>query len=606
MARSMWKGAIQFGLVTIPIKLYLATESSYQVRFNMLHEKDLSRIQMKTYCPVDDEVISRTDTVKGYEYAPDKYVVVTDEDLEKVPLKTVRTIEIEQFTKADPEDSNTRFVKQAYYIEPDKIGRKAFYLLRSVLQDEGLTAICKVVIKDREALAAMDPFGDTMLLTTLHWPDEIRSTKELDLPDDELDFKPAELAMATAARVGDDRRVRAEKYHDEYRDALLKVIEAKVEGHEVEEVEPVEETGNPGRPDGRPRGVGQGQQGRPRGPLLPARAWASETYWEITRRAPATRAARVGARPLWASALRASAADHRRLPSHRPRLPRRDPAPGAAADAVAGVAPALGAPSIRGHPPSGVLVAPAPGLSVGREAATQRQRLWRGTSCPSRSGASPVVFATAVVVVVGFSLGAIAQDTGGIGRFASDNPRYTGLARNTRRRWRRAGRHLPLEHRRRAVPEHGQLRQRPGRGVPHPRADGLPAADHSRAPRRRSCSTPTPPARSSTSMPTGRRDRRHAAAGAVRARQRRRHDLGQPRRGRLLAHRRWPLRRHVRVVGGQLCADRDRDHSRRRGRRGGAAQSDTVVRVRTRKGGGGDGQGPPDPQSRPFHLVVTC
>ena len=178
----MWKGAIQFGLVTIPVKLYLATESSYQVRFNMLHEKDLSRIQMKTWCPVDEAVISRSETVKGYEYAPDQYVVITDEDLEKVPLKTVRSIEIEQFTKVDPEDSNTRFVKQAYYLEPDKIGRKAFYLLKSVLADEGLTAICKVVIKDREALASLDPFADTMILTTLHWPDEIRSTKELDLP----------------------------------------------------------------------------------------------------------------------------------------------------------------------------------------------------------------------------------------------------------------------------------------------------------------------------------------------------------------------------------------------------------------------------------------
>ena len=244
MARAMWKGAIQFGLVTIPVKLYLATESNYQVRFNMLHEKDLSRIQMKTYCPVDDEVISRSDTVKGYEYAPDQYVVITDEDLEKVPLKTVRTIEIEQFTKADPEDSNTRFVKQAYYVEPDKIGRKAFYLLRSVLEDEGLTAICKVVIKDREALASMDPFSDTMLLTTLHWPDEIRSTKELDLPDEDFDFKAAELAMAKQLVSAMTGEFDADSYKDEYRDALMKVIEAKVEGHEAVAPEPVEEGGN--------------------------------------------------------------------------------------------------------------------------------------------------------------------------------------------------------------------------------------------------------------------------------------------------------------------------------------------------------------------------
>jgi DNA end-binding protein Ku len=240
----MWKGAIQFGLVTIPVKLYLATESNYQVRFNMLHEKDLSRIQMKTYCPVDDEVISRSDTVKGYEYAPDQYVVITDEDLEKVPLKTVRSIEIEQFTKAERDDTNTRFVKQAYYIEPDKIGRKAFYLLKSVLADEGLTAICKVVIKDREALAAMDPFGDTMVLTTLHWPDEVRSTKELDLPDEEPDFKPAELAMAKQLVSSMTGEFEPENYKDEYRDALMQVIEAKVEGHEAVAPEPVEETGN--------------------------------------------------------------------------------------------------------------------------------------------------------------------------------------------------------------------------------------------------------------------------------------------------------------------------------------------------------------------------
>lgn len=243
MARAMWKGAIQFGLVTIPVKLYLATESTYQIRFNMLHEKDLSRIQMKTWCPVDEQVIPRSETVKGYEYAPDRYVVITDEDLEKVPLKTVRTIEIEQFTKVDPDDSATRFVKQAYYVEPDKIGRKAFYLLRSVLADEGLTAICKVVIKDREALSALDPFAETMLLTTLHWPDEIRSTKELDLPDEEHDFKPAELAMARQLVSAMTGEFRPEDYRDEYRDALMQVIEAKVDGREEVLPEPAEETG---------------------------------------------------------------------------------------------------------------------------------------------------------------------------------------------------------------------------------------------------------------------------------------------------------------------------------------------------------------------------
>ena len=238
----MWKGAIQFGLVTIPVKLYLATESK-GISFNMLHKDDLSRIQMKVWCPVEDEAISRGDTVKGYEYSPGEYVVITDEDLERVPLKTIRSIEIEQFTKAKRDDAAVRFVKSAYYLEPDKIGRKAFYLLKSVLEADGLTAICKVVIKDREALAALDPFGDTMLMTTLHWPDEIRSTGELDLPDEAFEFKPAEIAMAKQLVGAMTGEFDPSQYKDEYRQALEAVIEAKVEGRETVELEEPEEGG---------------------------------------------------------------------------------------------------------------------------------------------------------------------------------------------------------------------------------------------------------------------------------------------------------------------------------------------------------------------------
>ena len=242
MARAMWKGAIQFGLVTIPVKLYLATESR-GISFNMLHKDDLSRIQMKTWCPVEDEAISRSDTVKGYEYSPGEYVVVTDEDLERVPLKTVRSIEIEQFTRAERDDAAVRFAKSAYYLEPDKIGRKAFHLLKAVLEAEGLTAICKVVIKDREALAALDPFGDTMLMTTLHWPDEIRSTADLDLGDETYEFKPAELAMANQLVSAMTGEFDPSRYRDEYREALESVIQAKVDGKETVAVEAPEETG---------------------------------------------------------------------------------------------------------------------------------------------------------------------------------------------------------------------------------------------------------------------------------------------------------------------------------------------------------------------------
>jgi DNA end-binding protein Ku len=233
MARSMWRGAIQFGLVTIPVRLYLATESK-SLSFNMLHQSCLNRIQQKIYCPYHDEVIPRGDTVRGFEYARDQYVVVTDEDLASVPLKTVRAIEIERFVPARPaDDEPPRFVKQGYWLEPEAIGRKAFTLLRDVLDEKGLVAICKVVIRDREALAALEPQGRTFLLETLFWPDEIRSTAELDLPEDEPASKPAERAMAEQLVATMTGEFDPGEYRDEYREALMGVIEAKVEGRET-------------------------------------------------------------------------------------------------------------------------------------------------------------------------------------------------------------------------------------------------------------------------------------------------------------------------------------------------------------------------------------
>jgi DNA end-binding protein Ku len=237
MARSMWRGAIQFGLVTIPVRLYLATESR-GISFNMLHESCLNRIQMKVFCPHHDEVISRGDTVKGYEYAKDQYVVITDEDLASVPLKTVRSIEIEKFVPATPaEDEPPRFVKQAYYVEPEAIGKKAYALLREVLEEQRLAAVCKVVIKDREALAALEPHGSVMVLETLHWPDEIRATDELDIPTEELEIKPAERKMAEQLIAAMTGAFDPTEYRDEYRAALEEVIEAKVEGREIAEPE---------------------------------------------------------------------------------------------------------------------------------------------------------------------------------------------------------------------------------------------------------------------------------------------------------------------------------------------------------------------------------
>jgi DNA end-binding protein Ku len=225
----MWRGAIQFGLVTIPVKLYLATESS-GIGFNLLHATCLNRIQMKIYCPYHDEVIPRSETVRGYEWSKGKYVVVTEEDMDSVPLKTMRAIEIETFISASRDSQGTQFVKQAYYLEPEPVGTKAFYLLKQVLAEQDKSAICKIVLKDREQLAALNPFASTLLLTTLHWPDEVRAIDELNLPEDQVEIKPAEKKMAeqlVASMTGD---FSADDYHDDYRQALMAVIEAKVAG----------------------------------------------------------------------------------------------------------------------------------------------------------------------------------------------------------------------------------------------------------------------------------------------------------------------------------------------------------------------------------------
>jgi DNA end-binding protein Ku len=232
MARSMWKGAIQFGLVTIPVKMYLATESK-GVSFNMLHNTCHSRIQMKTYCPVDDEYIERSDTVRGYDLGGDQYIVVTDEDLASVPLKTVRSIEIEQFVPADDASASTRFIKQSYYLEPEPIARKAFYLLKQTLAEKGLRAIGKIVLRDREQLVALDPFMNTVMLSTLYWPDEIRNVGDLALPENDVEIKPAEKGMAEQLVAAMTGEFDANHYRDQYREALLKIIEAKAAGRQV-------------------------------------------------------------------------------------------------------------------------------------------------------------------------------------------------------------------------------------------------------------------------------------------------------------------------------------------------------------------------------------
>ena len=146
----------------------------------------------------------------------------------------MRAIEIEMFITAARDAEGTQFVKQAYYLEPEQIGAKAFYLLKSVLAEQNKSAICKIVLKDREQLAALNPFSKTMLLTTLHWPDEVRSMDELNLPEDQIDIKPSEKKMAEQLVASMTGEFDADDYADDYRQALMAVIERKVAGEKPE------------------------------------------------------------------------------------------------------------------------------------------------------------------------------------------------------------------------------------------------------------------------------------------------------------------------------------------------------------------------------------
>ena len=241
MARAMWRGAIQFGLVTIPVKLYLATESS-GIGFNMLHASCLNRIQMKIYCPFHDEVVPRSETVRGYEWSKGRYVVVTDEDLEAVPLKTVRSIEIAMFVDAEKEDHGAA-VREERLLPRARSGRQEGLLPPP--PGPGRTsksAICKVVMKDREQLAAINPYSESMLLTTLHWPDEIRPIEELAVDSSGIEIKASERKMAEQLIASMTAEFSAEEFRDDYRQALMGVIEAKVAGEEPTPIAATEPT----------------------------------------------------------------------------------------------------------------------------------------------------------------------------------------------------------------------------------------------------------------------------------------------------------------------------------------------------------------------------
>ena len=239
MPRSIWTGAISFGLVNVPVKLYSAV-SKKTVRFHQLHEKDGVRIQQKRVCPADGEEVPWEDVVKGYEISPDRYVVVTNDELERLDPKKTKTIDIEEFVDLD--DIDPLYYDHPYYLLPGQGAAKPYKLLVEAMTEANKVAIARVVIRTKEQLVALRPLGDVLAMATMNFADEVVDPGSFEeAPGDDVDTAKREVDMARQlidSLTTDE--FDPEKYHDTYRDAVLELIEKKAEGEEIV-LQPAEE-----------------------------------------------------------------------------------------------------------------------------------------------------------------------------------------------------------------------------------------------------------------------------------------------------------------------------------------------------------------------------
>jgi DNA end-binding protein Ku len=227
--RSIWKGSISFGLVTIPVKLYSATEEK-DVTFHQVRRSDGSRIKYKRVAAVDGEEVAYGDIAKGYELPGGETVVLTDDDFKDLPLTTSKAIDVLQFVPL--EEVDPIYFAKSYYLEPEKNGSKPYVLLREALEQSGKVAIVKVALRSREALATMRVRDGVFVLETMLWPDEVR-TPDFAFLDEDIEVRPQELAMASSLIDTLSGDFDPTAYSDSYREALQAVIDAKVEGRQV-------------------------------------------------------------------------------------------------------------------------------------------------------------------------------------------------------------------------------------------------------------------------------------------------------------------------------------------------------------------------------------
>ncbi|HET7477269.1 MAG TPA: Ku protein [Dermatophilaceae bacterium] len=233
MPRAIWKGAVSFGLVNVPVRLYSATEN-HDVQFRQVHRVDGGRIRYQRVCSVDGELVSYDDIAKGYETDDGQMVVLTEEDLAELPTRSSREIAVEKFVPADQIDP--LLFDKPYYLEPEKAAAKPYALLRDALSQADRMAVVTVSIRTRTTIAVLRVKDDVIVMQTLLWPDEVRSTDFANLGDSES-VRPAELAMASMLVESLAGDFDPDDYEDDYQQAVEAVVQAKLEGGDVVAVE---------------------------------------------------------------------------------------------------------------------------------------------------------------------------------------------------------------------------------------------------------------------------------------------------------------------------------------------------------------------------------
>jgi DNA end-binding protein Ku len=232
MAASVWSGYLTFGLISMPVKLFSGARSS-GISFNMLHRDDLSRLKQQYVCLADGKVVERSETVKGYEFRKDEYIVIEPEDIKKIEPKTAKTMEILEFVKTSEVDPV--YFESSYYMIPDEAGRRPYALLTKAMEKSEYVAIAQLTMHNREYTVFLRPHEGGMMLHTMYYEEEVRKVEGFGAPDVEL--KDSEVKVAHQLIEALAAEWDPEKYHDSFQDNLKKMIQTKLEGGKITEVE---------------------------------------------------------------------------------------------------------------------------------------------------------------------------------------------------------------------------------------------------------------------------------------------------------------------------------------------------------------------------------